>query len=760
MIRKLIAAGLPVLPILDKNTPLVKHLFLDSRLPTEEDYKSFLDNKEIAIKTGNDQTKIECIDFDLKNDDSGELWKEFSQTDLTGLYIEQTPSLGYHVVYKCDKETGPSQKLAYPKTGNKATIETRGRGGYFACAPSKGYKVIQGDLFNLPILSLEEIDNLKTICRSLNKQPDRDRKKERSTNTQKIFNRQYSNVSLDYLMSQGWTINKEHPDRFWLTRPGKTKGTSGTLYKDSGYFYSFTNSTEYESNKAYSPFYFLKLSKKLTTHEAEKEVCRIVGDPFTKELIIEILKNGDKLKEIELVNKLKNTIIEDMKKNGTFYSDGDFGYYFVDCKLISLDIKNESVTNFIYEKYDLVKTQTKIVNIFESIRKYALTQGEKTKIHKYCYYSGDAVYIDNFNGKLWKISEKDIDLLNNGTDGVLFLESRNTPVIYDDSSMQISELLFEGLDFDEETLKKDEQEKLLAYWLLSIFFLQENKPILCVVGEKGSGKSDILKKIIYLLFGNANALSIVPDKVENFWATVTNNKMMVFDNADGSRDWLNDALSMCATGGVISLRKLYTTNEFYYAPIDCFIGLTSRTPKFTRDDVADRLLFVKLNRIKSFTSEMQIMNKIRANRNAFMSMIFETIKTIIPKLKNNIENHFSRMGDFECFCRSFDETMTDTFKRLVEEQKEFSEDTFVDVFRTYCKEYSEANFSGNEFIKTAFELSCEITKKAESLNIKSMKLTSKNIAYKLRRDYDFCKINREPLPHNKSQYKITLCPSN
>mgnify|MGYP000240960645 CR=1 FL=1 len=59
--------------------------------------------------------------------------------------------------------------------------------------------------------------------------------------------------SLRILLARGWQVFRELPDRTYLTRPGKDRGVSGTLWH-TGAFYSFTDATDLEPAMGYSPF--------------------------------------------------------------------------------------------------------------------------------------------------------------------------------------------------------------------------------------------------------------------------------------------------------------------------------------------------------------------------------------------------------------------------------------------------------------------------------------------------------------------------
>jgi hypothetical protein len=75
---------------------------------------------------------------------------------------------------------------------------------------------------------------------------------------------------------------------------------------------------------------------------------------------------------------------------------------------------------------------------------------------------------------------------------------------------------------------------------------------------------------------------------------------VAFDNADATFKWLDDKLAIAATRGSVQKRELYTTNKLIDFPIHAFVGITSRTPQYRRDDVADRFLIMKIERLDCY----------------------------------------------------------------------------------------------------------------------------------------------------------------
>lgn len=757
-LQKFIESGLPVLPTNASKEPMIySHKFLDTSLPTVEMY-AHIPKCNYALKCGNIQTKIECIDFDLKNDlnkadPNNNIWARFKQLfDIAGLYVETTPSGGYHICYRCDT-VEPSVKLAYCAGQKGAVIETRGTGGYFVCAPSKSYIAIQGNIFEIPYITMDRVDDLKSTCKGFNECPERTATKIRVSIYSNTYNKKHAAEMLEKFLSEGWTIYREHTDRYWLTRPGKAKGVSGTIYKDSGVFYCFTTGTEYSENTAYSPYKIIQKKWGLSDDDMDRHVCEEIGEKYIKGLIEEILTNELKMRDYTLKITLHNVVIADMEKRGTFYNLGrqrSAGFYYFDKELYPCDIGDPDFCCLMYQIYGLTKTEGYCRKLFEDIKNYALSSGNQTIIRRYTCMVDGYIYIDNFDGEIYKISEKDVELVPNGTDGVMFLKSNNTPVQYEPKDIGLFDVIFKDIVFDSEYITEQEYKELFFYWILSIYFLTVNKPICVFFGEKGSGKSFVFKTLLYLLFGNMSAMKVVPEKKENFVASVTNNKLVIFDNADTGRIWLNDALATCATGGTESMRELYVTNKEASYDIDCFIGLTSRTPRFTRDDVADRLLLFPVKRFDTFIPDESLIKNIMDNRNAVMSVIFDHIKKALLYMHKPNFLCCSRMGSFENFCRKMKGDTEVIFKKLISDQKDFSEDTFTEIFREYC-----SGFLSSTIIKTSAELASELSKICRERYLKYT-YSGHAIGYKMKREYDFCEIKKEDIGGRKVQYHITI----
>jgi len=230
----------------------------------------------IAIICGSVSGNVSCIDIDLKYDLTGTLWKRYkaliSESDpllLKKLLIEKSPSGGFHFVYKStEKETNrklanryttEDEKKLNPKEKVKVLIETRGEGGYFACAPTEGYELKQGSFANIPHITTDERNVLIACAISLNEvvevhKPHIPKSIPQNEGTTPLTDYNQRADILSFLLSEGWNIASENSKNYLLKRPGTTTSKwSASLRKEDNLFYVFSTSTEFESSKAYPP---------------------------------------------------------------------------------------------------------------------------------------------------------------------------------------------------------------------------------------------------------------------------------------------------------------------------------------------------------------------------------------------------------------------------------------------------------------------------------------------------------------------------
>jgi hypothetical protein len=281
-------AGLCVLPAIaaEKRPALRSWKQYQARLPTKEELRRwFADANALCLITGAASQNLEMIDFDMAGEAFG-AWREtieaIAPNLLNRLVIEQSPSGGCHVVYRCESTVSGNMKLAQRKQmvdgpddvvihgkpykprkdadGNwhilLTLIETRGEGGLFLCAPSPGYELRQGDFTNLPVLNEADRESLLHAAWALNQGvPEPTIASAASAaiadgRPGDDYN-QRGDVR-DILRRHGWTLTQSGENEYWR-RPGKTSGWSASL-KDNVFYVFSSSAPPFEPNQAYSPF--------------------------------------------------------------------------------------------------------------------------------------------------------------------------------------------------------------------------------------------------------------------------------------------------------------------------------------------------------------------------------------------------------------------------------------------------------------------------------------------------------------------------
>lgn len=265
----LVRNGFQVIPIKKgtKEPESIKSVYEIIAKPIHEkniDY--FFKNREVDLGIIMDHN-MEFIDIDPKNKPGVELqvlralssgWPELYDK----LVIDQTPSGGLHLVYRSEVVGGrPVLAKAKATPNPRAIIEriSRSNKQYIKISPSDGYKLLQKNPFDIPFLTAEERNFISAVCASFDEVPKPEVKKKESQRPDSpwsVFNSSHDwEYTVSELADRNWVIYRDDTEKIYVRRPGDTRQQySGVVFKGSGLLYLFTPSTEFENEKAYSPF--------------------------------------------------------------------------------------------------------------------------------------------------------------------------------------------------------------------------------------------------------------------------------------------------------------------------------------------------------------------------------------------------------------------------------------------------------------------------------------------------------------------------
>lgn len=263
-INLFISKGFSLLPVKDDKSPATKKW-----LGINIDLSEFKDCYGIGIKCGKASNGIECIDFDNHFGNAKQILSEYLNIDdVKEIYqkyklpIESTISGGFHLLFRCEYNQGNLKLAKKPKLDEKINkwrpdtiIETRGEGGYFVCYPTKGYKVVRNDIFEIETITKEErkilINNAISFNEWIEPKTNEFENKDRPGDYYNKLPGIIEEVK-NSLLRAGW---KNIRGYCWQ-RPGKNKGISATLGKAAeNIFYNFSaNSYPFEPDTGYNPF--------------------------------------------------------------------------------------------------------------------------------------------------------------------------------------------------------------------------------------------------------------------------------------------------------------------------------------------------------------------------------------------------------------------------------------------------------------------------------------------------------------------------
>lgn len=198
---------------------------------------------------------------------------------LNSGYVERSPSGGLHWLLKSEGAIPGNEKFARRIDENgviSVLAESRGEGGFVVTAPTpgichptgNGWNIIRGNPKAIPTFTEEEVDALRELFISLDEMPKEQFKEpitrtrvEGSTLPGDDFNARTSWDEI--LIPDGWT--KLHTDSMGKTdwrRPGKDYGISATTnYQGNDLFHIFTSSVALDSDRSYSKFAYIALTK-------------------------------------------------------------------------------------------------------------------------------------------------------------------------------------------------------------------------------------------------------------------------------------------------------------------------------------------------------------------------------------------------------------------------------------------------------------------------------------------------------------------
>ncbi len=318
----------------------------------------------------------------------------------------------------------------------------------------------------------------------------------------------------------------------------------------------------------------------------------------------------------------------------------------------------------------------------ENLRAHIMEFGEPTRVEKLGCMRGEAIYVNNGRGGMFKITTDSISEVANGTDGVLMhapdlkpfprLEEAKLEEIRNKlkgiGGKVTDSLLCKHLNahFEEGgSLTQSQYQQLVIMRFLTLFMGNSLnlRPIMMALGEQNSGKSTLWEKHMWLIYGTEYESAALPSKRRDFVAAMTNNAINIFDNIDSVNfdnprsDYPEyiDLMCKASTGGKIPIAELYKTNVQKMYDLRCDQFLTARVNPFPshRSDLSRRTLFfpIRMPSPLEYRTTEEIKVALANDADDVKFEILVRLQNVLRALVANKKSYppVSQMHSFETF---------------------------------------------------------------------------------------------------------------
>lgn len=374
--------------------------------------------------------------------------------------------------------------------------------------------------------------------------------------------------------------------------------------------------------------------KALAKDVLRAEVAISTKLPDIKEKIRYTRNLGDN--PVERQDHISKLAREYLEQIGIFYhcTDGSVWYIRHDTgKPIQINSRNEALSNMLDVLFGINAAEAESRYVHSRLRSYASELPVTARLAHLTTYDHNSKLFVLHTGRrdVLAVTPTQITRQVNGYGGLVFPWNMGNNIIspqYESIDLSWDEILFGGCLDNVLDIDKNDAQAVLKVWLLSVLLRDglASRPILALFGAPGSGKSTMFRRIYRFFFGKERGLNTVTNE-NDFDIAMSSDPLVVLDNADSMTGWLPDRMAATVAPTEIVRRKLFTDTDTITIRRDAMLGITAHNPKFSREDVTDRMLLFTFDRLPSFKSDSEILSRIDKNRNAIWGSVLRDIQT-------------------------------------------------------------------------------------------------------------------------------------
>jgi hypothetical protein len=426
-------------------------------------------------------------------------------------------------------------------------------------------------------------------------------------------------------------------------------------------------------------------------------------------------------------------------------------YWGMSQEILPLTKGSERVHAYLNNVYGLSQTTPAGKFVASSLLDFGITNATEGELRRFVQFNTKTktVYMNAYDGGMWKIDGGTPVKINNGDDSTFFVSDDGGIATDVDIAPhgilldKLTNLNYAAVSFG--GMSPEQQRMALTVWIFALAFpdLMPTKPLLILEGTQGSGKSAAVQLLQVALLGEAKPMILSKNKEDDFGVMLLRSPIAVFDNTDSYIEWVPDAICAYTTLGYWVKRKLFSDSDEVQIRPHAFIAVASKNPaSFRREDTADRCIVLRLDRLTDFRPLQDIRSDIIELRSQLLGEYMWYVNRIVNHMRvynDEMTVETTRMADFAAFARIVGEILgwkkedvSDLMLALASERDAFinEEDPLVDLLHKWIV-YRGGGYKNSGRELTLHELHNELDGFAKAHNITYYK-QARTLAQKLR----------------------------
>lgn len=369
-------------------------------------------------------------------------------------------------------------------------------------------------------------------------------------------------------------------------------------------------------------------------------------------------------------------------------------------------IADSAVSVFLAQRYNYLESEYTWKLIRNILYVYAVNK-ETINLETFNDYKDDKCYIGIKNKGVLVIDRHCFYMEDQGVDNHYL---RSSGLVYLNGTLNDDvDISFESL-LDMFNFETPEQKFLVKIWFYQTFFDPENRPILAICGDHGTGKTLLQKIMKGILFGfkNANPNTIPEEDYQFSWMT-KEYKYLFLDEVNESNPQMKARLRVLVTGEEAVFRPKYARNVIRFKP-KVFLSISAHSPKFRDPDIAQRLCLANiLPFCNRGINEKKYLEYLEQHREKILDNFYKKIQEIVNNIYNNkndeiqLSNYCRQMEMAEFAWKAFPDerdVCLRTFESMNYEQTRFSVeyDPIIDIVESWIGQQKVRIEKGDKFL--------------------------------------------------------------